>query len=969
MPKFFHFFIIFFLGGCIYSQTPSFNFQKLGSEEGLNNSNIFSIDQHQNGLMYFTTQNGIYYYDGYVFNKLEIDSLKSNALLGATIKNKDELFLSIGGEGIANYHLGDKNYKLLPGLKLKENNADNFIVTEKFAYLLTWSIKLVLVDLQSGQTILDEVKANNTNNLAYCIFKTKSGKILAGRSDGLYDVTSGKQIKLDVLKNIAVHSICENHQGKLIVGSTNKIFILNQLKIEKEIIPTYYNKGNAFQMGGVKSVDKVISDIYGRIWFTSFPNENLYLYQNNKVYDVFELLDIQPMLINCVYKDNSENIWIGTFNDGVYYIQNPFFTCLNFSFNNKSLNVNQVYLKKNLLMAATSNGLFGLSLSSGSTKILSKPDEIFTESINDIIEMNNEIYYTKRSEYELKPSLFFDSQYSYKIRPIIAKQIFAIDQQKVVLADWNSNVILTNSDATKVLDTLLAFEDYRISVNSFFKKNQLLYIATNKGLYTYDFSTKKSKHLIRPELNYNINDVTMINKKVYVAHEAGITNVETGQLIQEIGNLRLNSVKKIKQHQQLIWLATLDGVIVCSKDLQPIKRINRASGLLSNSVNDITFSESIICISTAKGIAYTSIANVMNYNDKLKPVLITSVAFHDEKLVPKNNQYNFTNEMENVNITFLSTFFNKPNKQFYKWRNNGESWNYINNPSFDIALSGGPHLIEISASIDNINWSYPTQLKINKEAKLSEKQLWYWFLTSMIAGIILLISFIWIRRVKMKSKRRLKDEQQVNLLKHQAMNALLSPHFIFNSLTSIQNYINTNNGLKASEYLAKFSRLIRMIIEKAAQSEISLQDEITRLSYYLELEKERFKNKFDYKIEVDENISLKEIMIPNMIIQPHVENSIIHGILPKQAHGELSVSFKINNAKNLIITIEDNGIGLIKARELAKAGHKSIGTQTIQSILEINSKLSGKKQNVKMFDKSELINPSNGTLITIEIEL
>ena len=200
------------------------------------------------------------------------------------------------------------------------------------------------------------------------------------------------------------------------------------------------------------------------------------------------------------------------------------------------------------------------------------------------------------------------------------------------------------------------------------------------------------------------------------------------------------------------------------------------------------------------------------------------------------------------------------------------------------------------------------------------------------------------------------------------MNALLSPHFIFNSLTSIQNYINSNNGLKASEYLAKFSRLIRMIIEKAAQSEITLQDELARLTYYLELEKERFKNKFDFTIKVDENLNKSEIKIPNMIIQPHVENCIIHGISPKLEHGTLSVIFKKAGDNKIFITIEDDGIGLIKAKEHAKTGHKSLGTSTIKNILEINSKLSGKKQNVTMVDKSTLTPPSSGTIITIELE-
>jgi two-component system sensor histidine kinase YesM len=217
--------------------------------------------------------------------------------------------------------------------------------------------------------------------------------------------------------------------------------------------------------------------------------------------------------------------------------------------------------------------------------------------------------------------------------------------------------------------------------------------------------------------------------------------------------------------------------------------------------------------------------------------------------------------------------------------------------------------------------------------------------------------------------KRIQDEQQVNLLKHQAMNSLLSPHFIFNSLTSIQNYINSNNSLKASEYLAKFSRLIRMIIEKASQGEILLKDEVTRLTYYLELEKERFKSKFDYTITVDEALDINSVSIPNMIIQPHAENCIIHGILPKMKHGRLDISFKKTVNGKLLITIEDDGIGLIKAKEHSKTGHKSLGTSTIQNILELNSKLTGKTQLVTMVDKSTINADKTGTIITIELEL
>ncbi|MDI1354953.1 MAG: histidine kinase [bacterium] len=949
------------------SQTPSFNFQKLGSEEGLNNANIFSIDQHQNGLMYFTTQNGIYYYDGYNFNKLEIDSLKSNALINASFKSRNELYLSLRDDGIATFNLDTKKFTRDPRLNLADNNADNIIITKRFAFLLISSIKIVIVDLKTGRVMQDELKKRE--NLAYCLFQTSDGKVLLGRGDGLYDLTNGKQTRLEILKNTSVYSIAQDLQGRLLVGTSGKIVIVNKGKIEQEITPVYKRKSSTFMPDGGLSINKLIADNYGRIWFSSFPEENLFLYENNMVYDIFEVLDIPPSLIKCIFKDNQENIWIGTNNDGVYLIQNPFFTSLNFSFNNKVLNINQVFLKKDLLVAATSNGLYGLSLTNFKTKTLSQPDETFIEPIYNISELNDVVYYTKINEINVFPSLFVVSGGTYKFRPVIARLFYPIDKQHSVIADWNLNILLCNADGSVTIDTLISFTDYRISVNSLLKKEELLYIGTSNGLFTYNFNTKKNQNIVRTELNYNINDMAMIGDKLYAAHEGGITEVDGGKLIQQIGNFRLNTVKKIKQFEDQVWLATLDGVFICDRNLQPLKTLNKSNGLLSNSVNDITFNGQTIGIATARGVSITDFKNILRYNSKLRPVTIDRITSNGDRVADQNGEYVFSPNQENISVYFYSPVFNKPNKQYFKWKMDEGDWNFFSNLSFEASLIGGPHVIAISASPDNITWSNITELKIKKEEKMTERQSMYWLFTLASLFVIASISFVWIRRVNLKGKKRLREEQQVNLLKHRAMNSLLSPHFIFNSLTSIQNYINTNNGLRASEYLAKFSRLIRMIIEKASQSHISLFDELTRLTYYLELEKERFKNKFDYSIHISDDINTNLIEIPNMIIQPHVENCIIHGILPKQEPGELSLDFKKLPNGNLLITIEDNGIGLIKAQEHAKTGHKSLGTATIRDILEINAKLTGKKQVVSMTDKSTLDPEKSGTIIQIELEL
>jgi ligand-binding sensor domain-containing protein/two-component sensor histidine kinase len=961
---------LFLAAIAFYSQTPSFNYQKLGSEEGLNNANIFNVEEHPNGLMYFTTQNGIYFYDGYNFSKIDTDSLKSNALQNAFIKNADELYLSIRNEGFAEFNFKTKRFAISPKLRVKENNADNFLTAGHYAYLLTSGIKVTIVDLENGRISEDQLK--KTGNLAYCIYKTRNGRVLVGRSQGLYDATGGIQVQLPVLRNVQVHAITETRSGKLVIGTDAQIIIINNNEIEKVITPVYRNSNATFQFGGARSIDKIAADEFGRIWFISSPGENLYLYENNSVYDIFEILDIPPALINCMYKDKHENLWIGTNNEGVYYIQNSFFNTINFTYNNKNLNINEVHLRGNLLVAATNNGLYGLNITNNQSRILSKPDPVFLEPINAITPFGDVLYFSKRNPLNMSPVIFVDGNTTTKLKPVIARRYYPLNNRESIVADWDGNILLCNTDVSLTLDTLISFTDYRISVNALYRHDSLLYIGTNNGLFRYNFKTGQNQNLDRSELNFNINDIAVIEGKLYAAHEAGITDVYSGELIQKAGNSGLNSVKKIRQFNGQVWLATLDGLIICDMNFQPIKTLSKANGLLSNSVNDFSFNEQTVSIATARGVAITDFKNILRYNARLKPVTVSDIACNGEIIYPSaGNTFSLTADQEDIVIHFFSPLYNKPNKQFFRYRVDEGEWRLFENlTQLNLTtLHGGVHHIELSASADNITWSDNARITIDKEEKFSEKQSIYLVITLASLLLITAVSFFWISRVKMKARKRLGEEQQVNLLKHQAMNALLSPHFIFNSLTSIQNYINTNNSLRASEYLAKFSRLIRMIIEKAAQSNISIQDELARLTYYLELEKERFKQKFDYDIQIDDDLNIRETMIPNMIIQPYVENCIIHGILPKNEHGRLVISFSRLGNNGLKITIEDDGIGLLKAAEHAKTGHKSLGTSTIKNILEINSKLTGKKQFVKMTDKSTLDPAQHGTIIIIELEI
>ena len=146
-------------------------------------------------------------------------------------------------------------------------------------------------------------------------------------------------------------------------------------------------------------------------------------------------------------------------------------------------------------------------------------------------------------------------------------------------------------------------------------------------------------------------------------------------------------------------------------------------------------------------------------------------------------------------------------------------------------------------------------------------------------------------------------------LEQQSLNSSMNRHFIFNALNSIQYYINRQDRLAANRYLSDFAKLIRKNLDSSQDNLTSLRDEIERLELYLKLEHMRFKDKFEYKINIDPALNLDQIKVPAMLVQPFLENSIWHGLLPRESQGYVQIDI-ISRNKHVEFMITDNGVGI-----------------------------------------------------------
>lgn len=264
----------------------------------------------------------------------------------------------------------------------------------------------------------------------------------------------------------------------------------------------------------------------------------------------------------------------------------------------------------------------------------------------------------------------------------------------------------------------------------------------------------------------------------------------------------------------------------------------------------------------------------------------------------------------------------------------------------------------------------------NKELELlslrlkNNRQLNYAF-----SGFIILtfaIGWLILRGYKLKDKRRLSEmNRRISELTQANLRQQMNPHFIFNTLNSIQYYMYQHDKLATNNYLTKFSNLMRRVLENSQHTSVSLNDELDALRLYLELESLRFRDKFEYEINVDEEIDTLMYKVPTMLIQPYVENSICHGLMPKTEKGFVKINIRLKE-DYLNCIIEDNGIGRDAAREKAanrKKNHNSLGTQITESRLDLVNELYGTSMETIITDLKDQNGEPLGTKVEIHIPL
>lgn len=356
----------------------------------------------------------------------------------------------------------------------------------------------------------------------------------------------------------------------------------------------------------------------------------------------------------------------------------------------------------------------------------------------------------------------------------------------------------------------------------------------------------------------------------------------------------------------------------------------------------------------------------LKYEDlKINHLIVNDKVLIDRWRIAEGN-ISLSDGSHNITINISHPSFGKVDTLYYKLAKGMPKWQSFH--SNEIILTGINHSNQLYISTrPEIKNAETLVFTISKKWY---KRIWFYTIMSiMLFGSIFLYFFLKYRerlRTRAIEERYLKKLSEMEM---QTLRAQMNPHFLFNSLNAIKHYSLTKSPFETSDYISKFSLLIRRILNNSEHKVLPLGEEIETLKLYVEVESLRFLNKFNYAFEIDDSIDLNEIMVPPLILQPFVENAIWHGLMHLPNEGQLLIQIK-DRGDIIRCVISDNGVGRKVAKEIAaqkNKGKKSFGIQNTKNRIDLVEKLYGIKATFQIKDNYDGSGNATGTTVTVDI--
>lgn len=921
-------------------------FTNINNSLNLPSQECYNVIQDTNGYIWIATENGLVKYskdNSKIFDKQ--NGLTENGVYFIEERKPGELILLSANNRILNLKndilreekITRKIQKYLAS-KLNENTFD-------ISYLINKDDKGNQIINSQQRTLLVEAKSEKITDLtAYNKYHSQAYLVIDKYNNHSYFVKNNtkwisevqkkkKQLDLAIVGKgkskkitIKLHNDTRLDWRSRIVNNKGLTFVSvhnNLIQIDEQLNVT------------IKTFSSVISSLYLNpkhgLWVGTSSN-GVYHFPNYKNLATYTH-GLNGLTVSGTLVDKEGGIWCTTTEKGVFYSGN--YTVLYYP-DKKELNKKTTFLKK------VNDALF-LSTEIDHLCVLQNNQFYYTKllatgntDITDILVHKGEKYIATKGYLGILNN-------QYQVEKIIESPKYKGSLTSYQLDSYGNNLYVLgvgaayqyNGNKVAILPQSFPSKGRCFKVMN----DNLIYIGCNDGLYKINPISNTQKKI--KAINTAVSKI-MVSKDstlYFTTKGQGLYKLENDKAIPiPIPNASLVMTDLTEDTHGTIWIAGNNGLIKYQKNKSSIYK--KANGLVSNDITHLSIYQNKLFVSSPDGLCQFPIETELE--NRTPPLLQLAQLKVNEVDYPFNKpQIKLKYWEKNVTVTFDRLHFKAGNLESLVYQLVGQDTEFrksnTNTLRFENLVPNEYQLMVYAINSDGVKSEKPIVINFSIQPPFW-KTAWFIILTIILLMVLILLI---VKQAILSVQKREAEKTRINQLISEsqlsALQAQMNPHFIFNAINGIQNYILNKKEEEAYSYLTKFSQLVRLVLNNSRNKELTLQDELDMLALYIELEQLRFDHAFDYQLSIAPTVDPYAIEIPSMLIQPYVENAIWHGLMNLKNERSGQLKLVISTENNLLkIVIEDNGVGRAKANEFkTNAIHHPVGMQLTEERLNI----------------------------------